>query len=71
MNKLRWSISTSFSSTKARFPFQDSQALATVFAQEILELVQATREVPVALSTPAAIRGFVRQLDIDKAIVAE
>jgi len=65
VNKLRWSISTAFSDEKDRYPFQASQLIATVYAQEILELVKFATETPGVLGTTSTIRNFKKQSDAD------
>jgi len=73
VNKIRWAISTTFATTQSRYPFQASQALATVFAQEILDLVKEGERTPGLLSATGTIRSYRQQLpilaELDKADV--
>lgn len=66
VNKLRWSIATCFSTPESRFPYQDSQKIATVYAQEIIELLKVFSTEPGVLATTATIRGFSNQRVLDK-----
>jgi len=64
VNKLRWAISTTFSTPDSRYPYQASQALATVFSQDILELVKVGEEFPESLASTDIVRGSLRQRSI-------
>ncbi len=66
VNKLRWAISTTFGDDADRYPFGDSQRIATVFAQEIVELVKCAQNSPGVLAHTALIRGFRQQNEVDE-----
>jgi len=57
VNKLRWSISTAFATAADRYPYSIAQRIATVYAQEILELVKLGEEYPEILGSTDAIRS--------------
>lgn len=64
MNKLRWAISTAFGDAQSRYPFQASQYLATVFAQEVLEVVKAAEKEVGIVGSTSTIRGFLEQEEV-------
>lgn len=66
VNKLRWSISTAFATPESNYPFRDSQAMATVFAQEIVDLVKLAQTEPGVTMTPGSIRGWKAQKVLDR-----
>ena len=64
VNKIRWAISTTFATAQSRYPFRASQAVATVLAQEILELIKAGEEIPGLLDTTNTIRSYLQQVPV-------
>jgi len=61
VNKFRWAISTTFGTAESRYPFQDSQTIATVFSQEVLDLVKLAEEVPGVLYSTDTVRSYFQQ----------
>ena len=68
VNKFRWAISTSCGTAESRYPFGDSQRMATVFAQQVLDLVKAAPDAPGLLSSTDSIRSFNYQRAIDRVV---
>ncbi len=66
VNKIRWAVSTTFGDDADRYPFGDSQRIATVYAQEILDLVKCAKHSPEVLTSTGLIRGFRQQRDVDE-----
>jgi len=63
VNKLRWAISTTFGTRESRYPYQDSQKIATVFSQEILDLVKHAEDEPGIVGSTDSIRSYYRTHD--------
>lgn len=66
VNKFRWAISTALSTPGSRYPFQASQAIATVLAQDVIELAKLATTEPGVVATTNTIRGYFHQIHIDK-----
>jgi len=66
VNKIRWAVSTTFGDDADRYPFGDSQRIATVFAQEIVDLVKCAKSSPGVLGSTGTIRGFRQQRQVDE-----
>jgi len=66
VNKFRWAISTALGTQASRYPFQDSQLIATVLAQDVIQLVKLSEAEPGVLGTTSTIRGALTQSKLDK-----
>jgi len=66
VNKLRWAISTAFATGDSRYPYGVAQKIATVYAEEILQLVKLAEEEPGAVGSTDIIRQFSLQREVDR-----
>lgn len=61
VNKIRWAITTAFSTPASRYPYGVAQRVATVVSQDVIELIKLSQAEPGVLGTTGTIRGFQRQ----------
>lgn len=61
VNKIRWALATALSTPASRFPYAASQTLATVLAQDAIDVVKCSSDAPSVLSSTKTIRQFQRQ----------
>lgn len=71
VNKIRWAIQTALSSGSTRYPYRESQVLATVLSQDVINVVKSSSVTPGVLESPGTIRGFFQQTELDKRLNAE
>ena len=64
VNKLRWAISTAFATPDDRYPYSIAQRIATIYAQEILDLVKFGEECPEILGSTGTIRSYLQQVKV-------
>lgn len=65
VNKIRWAISTSLGTPGGNFHYGASQKLATVLAQDVIDLVKLSYESPKLLTTTGHIRSTLDQVRVD------
>lgn len=71
VNKFRWSIQTAFGDEKERFGYVLSQHLATVLAQDALEVIKAGQSHPEILYSTHTMRAQLQLGPLDKATVLD
>jgi len=57
VNKIRWAICTTFGTPASRYPYGVAQKLATVLAQDAMDLIKLSLTEPGVLLTTDSIRG--------------
>ncbi len=65
VNKIRWAISTSCSTPGSNYPYSASQKLATVLAQDAIEVVKLGFESPRLLEKTGSIRSSLDQIRVE------
>lgn len=68
VNKIRWAVQTTLSTSAYKYPFPEAQAVATVLAQDVVELHKLSATEKDVLSGTGTIRGFFTQRAVDKIV---
>lgn len=66
VNKLRWAICTSVKTPASNYPYSTAQRVATVLAQDTIDLLRLATEEPGVLGSLKTIRGFFVQERVPK-----
>lgn len=61
VNKLRWAICTSLKTPGSNYPYSAGQAIATVLAQEVIDVAKMAIDNPGVLGSPGTVRSFLIQ----------
>lgn len=64
VNKIRWAICTTFKTPESNYPYSAGQAIATVFAQSILETVKLAVSEPGVVGSTSTVRNNLKILQV-------
>jgi len=65
VNKMRWAVQTTFTTGELSFPYGTAQKVATVLAQDVVDIMKLSASEPAVLDSTGSIRAFYAQKQVD------